>query len=501
MGENQVEDLINLIANKDELIELLLDAKYNIIFLTDTKGHLLYANSTFLDLIGLSPKEIKMRNLMEFYSGGDSRKISRVMEKLKKKEEVKNLEIEAEISGGEIRYYNLNISPLTNKNGETILLSEARDITELKKGELSMMKFKTLFLKSPIGIELFDSKGKNLIVNKACLDIFGITNPKRIQNLGLFSSPFISEDAKKKIKKGKTVRMEIPYDFNKVKRMDRYDTVKHEFSYLEVLIAPIVVSSSQEVSNYLVYIQDITDRKEMEQKLKSSLSRSEFYRDLLAHDIGNILNNIKSSTHLLEIWKDTPHKSKRKEKLIELIKRQVERGASLISSVHKLSELEVHQQARGSVNIKNLFDEAIEAVNSQFNQKDIKIQSKFPKEDIYVEGGELLTEAFENILRNGIIHNTNNKIELKGNVSKEKEEERDFVKIEIEDNGIGIPNGIKENIFKRDYKSDRSTGGMGIGLSLVRKIINIYGGKVWVENKVEEDFTQGSRFIIHLKEA
>ena len=79
-------------------------------------------------------------------------------------------------------------------------------------------------------------------------------------------------------------------------------------------------------------------------------------------------------------------------------------------------------------------------------------------------------------------------------------DDEEFVKIEFKDNGFGIIDDRKKAIFERNYKKDRSTGGMGIGLSLVKTIINSYNGQVWLENRIIGDHTKGSNFIILLEQ-
>ena len=85
-------------------------------------------------------------------------------------------------------------------------------------------------------------------------------------------------------------------------------------------------------------------------------------------------------------------------------------------------------------------------------------------------------------------------------VSEVYEGDEKFVKIEFKDNGIGIIDDRKKAIFERSYKKERSTGGMGIGLSLVKKIVNSYDGQVWVDDRVMGDHTKGSNFIILLEQ-
>ena len=70
------------------------------------------------------------------------------------------------------------------------------------------------------------------------------------------------------------------------------------------------------------------------------------------------------------------------------------------------------------------------------------------------------------------------------------------VKLEFSDNGMGIEDYRKEKIFEvgnREFKGER---GMGLGLSLVKKTVESFGGKIWVEDKIQGDYLKGSNFII-----
>lgn len=72
--------------------------------------------------------------------------------------------------------------------------------------------------------------------------------------------------------------------------------------------------------------------------------------------------------------------------------------------------------------------------------------------------------------------------------------------MEFIDNGIGVPEDRKEIMFKRGNRELKGSKGMGIGLSLVKKIIKGYSGKIWVEDKVKGDYSQGSNFILLIPE-
>ena len=68
--------------------------------------------------------------------------------------------------------------------------------------------------------------------------------------------------------------------------------------------------------------------------------------------------------------------------------------------------------------------------------------------------------------------------------------------MEFIDNGIGISDKRKEIIFQEGIESEKGTKGMGFGLSLVKKIIDKYNGKIWIEDRIKGDYTKGSNFVI-----
>ncbi|MFX1419395.1 MAG: sensor histidine kinase, partial [Promethearchaeota archaeon] len=130
-------------------------------------------------------------------------------------------------------------------------------------------------------------------------------------------------------------------------------------------------------------------------------------------------------------------------------------------------------------------------------EKTINIQIDTPNKKFYVKANNLLINLFENILINAVRHNDNSIIEIFIRISKEQKGSKELLKIEFIDNGRGIPDQLKKKVFKRGFENrDDSIRSLGIGLSLVKKIIECYNGKIWVENKVTDDFTKGSNFII-----
>ncbi|MFX1277120.1 MAG: sensor histidine kinase [Promethearchaeota archaeon] len=72
--------------------------------------------------------------------------------------------------------------------------------------------------------------------------------------------------------------------------------------------------------------------------------------------------------------------------------------------------------------------------------------------------------------------------------------------MEFIDNGIGIQDSLKKRIFEGGFNKHPSVKGMGLGLSLVKKVIQTYNGTIWVEDKIIGDYSKGSKFIILIPE-
>ncbi|MHA2325040.1 MAG: PAS domain S-box protein, partial [Promethearchaeota archaeon] len=146
------------------------------------------------------------------------------------------------------------------------------DQTEKKTAEQKLLEseemFRSIFMNSPIGIELYDYEGKLLDVNRACLDMFGVLNVNSVKGFDLFQDPNVSEDVKMELQAGRSVRYETEFDFEKVKYLNLYETTKSGVIYIDVLITPLYLSDTNSVSNYIVQVQDITERKRVEELLE-----------------------------------------------------------------------------------------------------------------------------------------------------------------------------------------------------------------------------------------
>ena len=252
-------------------------------------------------------------------------------------------------------------------------------------------------------------------------------------------------------------------------------------------------------------ITDITEIKEIEKKLKESekqyhesYNRANFYKDLFAHDINNILQIITSSAELISIQLGDSEKSKILRNLTKIISQQVERGGKLVMNVHTLSKLEEENVIFQPIKIDETLRKSIEFVEKSYEDRQLNILVYSTDSNFKVQANLLLQDVFENILINSVKYNENHNVDIIIRISKVQIDNAESIKIEFSDNGVGVPDDRKGIIFKRGNRELKGGKGMGLGLSLVSKIISSFNGKIWVENKVEGDYTKGSKFIIEL---
>ncbi|MFX1279368.1 MAG: sensor histidine kinase [Promethearchaeota archaeon] len=239
-----------------------------------------------------------------------------------------------------------------------------------------------------------------------------------------------------------------------------------------------------------------TQLRQSEKRFKDAYDRAEFYKDLFAHDINNLLQGILSPTQLIEVMTKDEKLEASIKKALNIIQEQVDRGSRLVFNVRRLSQLEENNMMMEKVEIVSILKKSIENLKNSFQDKKIEINFDSFDEEIFILGNELIQYVFENILINSVMHNNNPIIKIEIKVSKQTLRNYYNYKIEFIDNGFGIEDSRKNLVFNRVNKDGKNVSGMGLGLSLVKKIIEIFKGKIWVEDRIEGDYSKGSNFII-----
>jgi len=275
----------------------------------------------------------------------------------------------------------------------------------------------------------------------------------------------------------------------------------HEF-WVKLLIFSILIIFSLIVQQKVNALKETADKLRISKnKINKSYKRLDFYKDLFFHDINNILQNIISSIDLYDIITNHEEKPQEVGDITEVIRTQVTRGGNLISNIHKISAIEMKELSMEPINLITYINDSIKILDGEVKKRRVNIQINAPDKFYYIKANDLFHDICENILYNAVIHNKSEVPEILINISKVSVERIKCFKIEFIDNGKGIEDHRKSQVFLRGFQKDRTTSGMGLGLSLVKKIVEVFNGEIWIEDKVFGDYSKGSNFVVLIPEA
>jgi len=250
------------------------------------------------------------------------------------------------------------------------------------------------------------------------------------------------------------------------------------------------------ITGIVAFIEDKITKSEKGYRL--AYNKAEFYKDLFVHDINNILQNLEFSLEIMSLELENKEISQKFRNLINLAKKQVDRGAELSINVRRLSDLEVGKNLFTSVNVFNLISKIGKFISERFPDTDLNLNFDSIEKNLEVNANNRLGDVFRILLNNAIRYNDNSEIEVVITASHELKNGVNYKRIEITDNGIGMPDPMKDSVFYKIYEKPKSYKRIGLGLLLVSEVIQSFNGEVWVEDRVKGDYIKGSRFVILL---
>ena len=242
--------------------------------------------------------------------------------------------------------------------------------------------------------------------------------------------------------------------------------------------------------------------REMTQALWDRMDSIEHFAADVAHELKNPLTSLRSAVETVSVVK----KDADREKLLHIIKDDVERMDRLISDISSASRLdsELSREALEPVDLRATLSALIEtyknplARSNKTNSQD-RIVLDYPGDkDIFVWGLEgRILQVLENLVSNALSFSPPH-----GKVTIHVAQARKTVTITIEDQGSGIPENKLETIFERFYteRPEHEAYGKhsGLGLSISRQIVTALGGKIFAENIHDNGHVTGARFTVIL---
>ena len=241
-------------------------------------------------------------------------------------------------------------------------------------------------------------------------------------------------------------------------------------------------------------IQDITARKEAENALRESDQSKDEFLAVLGHELRNPLAPLRTG---LEILEQAPRSLERLDNLLPMMNRQLSHLVRLVDDLLDISRISqgAIELQRAPLCLKAPIQAAVEQTTALMAQRRHHLVVQEPDEHVRVDGDfERLTQVFANLLDNAAKY-----MAPGGTIHVMSQEESGQAVVRVRDEGYGIPHDRIDSLFKLFSQipehRDGAGGGLGIGLALARRIIEMHGGAI---GAVSEGLGCGSEFIVRL---
>ncbi|MFI1773296.1 PAS domain-containing sensor histidine kinase [Thalassobellus citreus] len=352
--------------------------------------------------------------------------------------------------------------------------------------EAQKQKYSNIIANMNLGLLEVDTNGKVLMVNQSFIEMSGYSEKELLGKIGteiitIANGKKIVESEITKRKKGESSSYEL-----KIK--NKQGDVKHWL----VSGAPNYNLNGEVVGSIGIHL-DITGIKSLEHqkeklllKLEKSNDELQEYAHVVSHDLKSPLRSINA----LVSWLKEDNEGKLDETSLQnfgLIETTLEKMEQLISDVLSYSSVGAQNEVLTQIDLNTLVEDLIEILYVP-NHISININNRLPK----VEGHKTkLQQLFQNLISNAIKFIDKDK----GTVEIDFKDKGAYYEFSIKDNGIGIEEKYHDQIFKIFHSLNKSKESSGIGLSIVKKIVDLYEGNVWIES----EYGIGSTFYFTLK--
>jgi PAS domain S-box-containing protein len=495
----------NALYSSESYLRTIIESSIDGIAVVDDQGKIEFGNDSFFTIVGWPRDEFLGRSFSKMLADDTEDLSLKIWDEyhINRADAGQNREAKIVTRDGEIRYLLISNFEIVN-NWLKKYVFIAKDITEHIKLESELKeseaKYRDLFENANDGIYTHDIDGFFLTINDVGCRILECTKDEIIgTHISGWLTPEsleIAQDVIKKYISGETVKLPILLEL-----------ISKNKKHLFVEFRNRIIKDNDRIVAIHGIARDITEKKMMEQKVNDYHKKLEkSYEELIEADriktefISNIthelltpLTSIRGFVELLDdetMGKINPEQ----KKSLGIILRNSDRLIKLIKELLDTLNLDNNKLGLhfGLVSINSILSKSIQDIYPQANDKQIMIIKDIqPLPEIWGDEDRLV-QVIMNLLINAIKFTPQ-----KGKITIRAIEQIEQVKISISDTGIGIPADKLMSVFERFYQvdgsSNRKYGGVGLGLSICKSIIDKHYGSIWVQSN-----GQGSTFHIIL---
>jgi PAS domain S-box len=417
-----------------------------------------------------------------------------ILARLSRGERIEHYETVRRAKDGRLIDISLTISPTRDPEGKIIGAAKiARDITERRRAEEAQARLAAIVESSQDAIISKTLQGVIQTWNTAAERLYGYTAQEAVgQSITLLIPPDRLDEEK-----------EILARLARGERIEHYETVRRakdgRLIDISLTISPIRDSRGRIIGASKI-ARDITKRKKTEQALQEAMEalrkadrRKDEFLAMLAHELRNPLAPLRNGLQVLRLATDPDLVAKSRD----IMDRQLFHMVRLIDDLLDVSRISLNKMElrRSTVLLTEVINNAVETARPAIQKAGHTLTVSLPPEPIHLDGDlTRLAQVFGNLLSNSARYT-----EGRGQIWLSATREDSQITVTVRDTGIGIPAAALPNVFEMfsqvDRTIERSAGGLGIGLALVKGLVEMHGGTVQAESPGEG---QGSTFTVRL---
>lgn len=448
-------------------------------------GVILRANQAELEMLGYSREEYVGQHISKFHVDRDV--IDGGLARLFRGDSLSKFSARMRCKNGSIRKVLIDSNSLWDNGRFVHSRCLMFDVTEQKRQEETRSLLAAIVSASDDAIVSKTLEGTIVSWNQGAQRVFGYSEAEAVgRSIDLIIPP-----------ERRPEEREILSRIRKGERVDHFETVRvaKDGRRLDVslTISPVRDDSGRVIGASKV-ARDITERKQMDEALREADRRKDEFLATLAHELRNPLAPIRHSLEILLRSEGDPRLFRH---ATDILARQLSHLIRLVDDLLDVSRItrDKLQLRTTRVDLASVIKDAVDASRPQAERDQQTIEVALPEQPIFLDADSVrLTQVFSNLLNNACQYT-----EPGGRIWLTAERQGEDVVVVVRDSGIGMPadqlDGIFEMFTQVDDEGQRPRRGLGIGLTLVRRLVKLHGGTVIARS---EGRGLGSEFEVRL---
>jgi two-component system CheB/CheR fusion protein len=401
--------------------------------------------------------------------------------------------IERELRDRHGRSYFLRVLPYRAKGSAEGVVLTLIDVSGLKAAEDALFHerylLNSLLFSIPDAIYFKDARGRFIRCNPPMATRLGLRDPREAVGKTGFELP--SSEAALAVHKQDENVLRTGTAQHYI--LEERKNAEGESEWDLVSRLPLTDSAGGIVGIIGIF-RSITEQKRAEQKITSGMRRRDEFLAMLSHELRNPLGAIVSASAVLEV---SDENKQPRDRLLKIIKRQTQQMARLLDDLLDASRVtqDKIELRRSVLDLRTVLNDAVEAVRTTMEQRGLHFSVKLDDRPLYVNGDPArLQQIHMNLLSNAAKYTPRG-----GHVRLEGKRSGALAVISVQDDGVGLSRDVLDSAFELFVQShrtlDRSDGGLGVGLTLVKGLVAKHGGTVTARSEGEG---KGSEFVVTL---